>query len=266
MKLEFFIINKNLISSIIIFEEISRIRMTLNPTSDPLGQAIYNYSYYNDNTPVLVSSNVVDDEHLPPDYFFRGYNDMPLLEKVALKKCKGKVLDVGAGAGCHSLYLQNKGFDVTAIEISSLCCEVMKKRGIKKVINSNIHSYDSEKFDSIILLMNGIGISGSLDQLSSLLKHLKSLLNPDGIILLDSSDLIYLYQEDDGSVVFDLNSKKYYGEIDYQIKYKEIIGEPFSWIFTDSVILEDIASINGFKTEIIEYGPHYDFLARLTIQ
>lgn len=238
--------------------------MILNPKTDPLGQSIYNYSFYNDNTPVIVTSNVVDDEDLPPEYFFREFNDMPLLERIALKKCKGKVLDVGAGAGCHSLYLQNNGIDVTAIELSSLCCEVMHKRGIKKVVNSNVYSYQNEKFDSIILLMNGIGISGSLKQLSSLLKHLKSLLNNDGVILLDSSDLIYLFQEDDGSVIFDLNSKKYYGEIDYQIKYKNIIGEPFSWIFTDSVMLEDVAKKNGFRTEVIEYGPHYDYLARLT--
>lgn len=238
-------------------------KMILNPNSDPLGQAIYNYLFWGDNTPVLVASNAVEDEELPPEYFFRNYNDMPMLERVALKKCKGNILDVGAGAGCHSLYLQNAGFNVTSLEKSELCCEVLKKRGINNVVNSDIYSFSNQKFDTILLLMNGIGISGNIQGMTTLLTHLKSLLAENGSIILDSSDLIYLFKEEDDSIYIDINAETYYGEIDYQIKYKDITGDSFSWLFADSVLLDETANEVGLKTEILEYGPHYDYLAKL---
>lgn len=239
--------------------------MIIKPELDPLGQAIYNYFFQNDNTPVKVQSTVVEDEDLPPDYFFRKFNDMPRLERIAMKHCNGKILDIGAGAGCHSVYLKKSGKDVTALEISLLCCEVIQKRGIEKVICKDILSFSDQQFDTILLLMNGVGIAKNLDGLKTLLEHLKKLLQTGGKILVDSSDLIYLYQEEDGSVLFDINSAKYYGEIDYQIKYKNIVGETFSWLFADNVILFEIAEQAGYKSKIIEYGPHYDYLAELTL-
>jgi len=239
--------------------------MIIKPEYDPIGQAVSNFYFNQDNTPISVYSQVVEDEQLPPDYFFRTFNDMPRLERIALKQCEGKILDVGAGAGCHSLYLQNKNFDVTALEFSQLCCNVLHKRGIKQVINSDILSYSQEKFDTIILLMNGIGIAGSLDGLKILLSHLKLLLKKDGKILLDSSDLMYLFEDEDGSFVLDINSENYYGQIDYNLEYKGIKGNPYSWLFADSVILNEIAELAGFRTKLIEYGPHYDYLAELKL-
>jgi SAM-dependent methyltransferase len=239
--------------------------MIITPECDPLGHAIYNYCFQNDNTPVKVQSTVVEDEELPPDYFFRKYNDMPRLEKIAIKRCNGKILDIGAGAGCHSIYLQKAGKDVTALDVSQLCCEVLVKRGIKKVINNDILSLSDERYNTLLLLMNGIGIAEDLNGLKTLLEHLKNLLEPSGSILLDSSDLIYLYKEEDGSILFDINSAKYYGEIEYQIIYNNITGKKFSWLFADYVILAEIAELVGFKSKIIEYGPHYDYLAELTL-
>jgi hypothetical protein len=231
--------------------------------ADTLGMAVHNYHFKKDNTPVIVTSQVVEDEKLPPDYFFRGYREFPKLEKIALQKCKGKILDIGACAGCHSLYLQKKGFDVTAMEISTLCCEVLKDRGIKNILNADIFQFEGQKYDTILLLMNGVGIAGNVDGLKKLLLHLNNLLTPEGSILIDSSDLIYLYTEEDGSVLFDINAEKYYGEIDYTIIYKEMTGECFSWLFADSVLLSEIAETSGYKMSIVEYGPHYDFLAEL---
>jgi len=239
--------------------------MIIEPESDPLGQAIYNYFFQKNNTTVQVKSTVVEDEELPPEYFFRKFNDMPRLERIALKRCSGTILDIGAGAGCHSIYLQKAGKDVTALDVSKLCCDVLSHRGIKKVINSDILSLSGQRFDTLLLLMNGIGIAENLNGLKRLLDHLKTLLNTGGTILLDSSDLIYLYQEEDGSVRININSAKYFGEIDYQIKYKNIVGKKFSWLFADNVILFDIAELAGFKSKIIEYGPHYDYLAELKL-
>jgi hypothetical protein len=239
--------------------------MILQPKSDPMGQAIYNYAFSNDNTPINVLSQVVEDEELPPDYFFRNFNEMPQLERIALKMSKGKILDIGAGAGCHSVYLQKSGKDVTALEVSQLCCNVLNNRGIKKIINSDILSFSDERFNTLLLLMNGIGISKNISGLRELLTHLKNLLLPNGSILVDSSDLIYLYQEENGSFLIDINAKKYYGEIEYQLKYKNIIGESYSWLFADNVILFEIAEELGYQAKIVDYGPHYDYLAELTL-
>jgi SAM-dependent methyltransferase len=239
--------------------------MILLPESDPMGQAIYNYAFLNDNTPINVLSQVVEDEELPPDYFFRNFNEMPRLERIALKRCEGKILDIGAGAGCHSVYLQKSGKDVTALEISKLCCDVLQKRGIKKIVNSDINSYSGERFNTLLLLMNGIGIAKTITGLKELLSHLKNLLLPNGSIIVDSSDLIYLYQEENGTLLFDINAENYYGEIEYQLKYKEIIGEVYSWLFADNVILFEIAEEMGYQAKIIDYGPHYDYLAEITL-
>jgi SAM-dependent methyltransferase len=238
--------------------------MYLKPENDPLGTSILNYFKNRDNTPVRVTSKVVEDEDLPPEYFFREYPEMPLLERIALKKCKGKVLDIGAGAGCHSLFLQNKGMDVTALEMSLLCCNVMKQRGVHNIINRDIFEFGDGKFDTLLLLMNGIGIAGTLEQLKKLLSHLKTILKPGGSIILDSSDLIYLHADKKGEVVFDINANNYYGEIEYQLSYREISGHPFSWLFVDNVFLEEIAKECGYTMKVIEYGPHYDYLAELT--
>jgi hypothetical protein len=239
--------------------------MFIQPESDPLGQAIYNYSFYNDNTPVSVLSKVVEDEFLPPDYFFRTQREMPHLEKIALKKCSGRILDIGAGAGCHSIILQKMKMDVTALEISQLCCKVLGKRGIKKFINDDIFAYDGHRYNTLLLLMNGIGIAKNLAGIEVLLEHLKKLLLPKGSILLDSTDLIYLFQQENGSIVYNINSNHYYGEIEYQLKYKNIVGETYSWIFADNVILLEIAEKLGYQLKIIDYGPHYDYLAELTL-
>lgn len=239
--------------------------MITKPAIDPIGQAISNYYYHQDNTPIIVTSTLVEDEQLPPEYFFREYSDMPLLERRALKHSSGSILDVGAGAGCHSLYLQKNSKNITALEISELCCEVMKAQGIQKVVNSDILSYKGNHYDTILLLMNGIGIAQNLDGLESLLLHLKTILKPGGKILLDSSDLIYLYEQEDGTIEFDINSDHYYGQIEYLLSYKKIIGQQFSWLFADHVILSEISEKIGLKTKVLEYGPHYDYLAQLTL-
>lgn len=239
--------------------------MIIESAFDPIGNAISNYHLNKDNTPINVSSTAVEDEQLPPEYFFRPYAEMPLLEKIALKHCKGSILDVGAGAGCHALHLQNNKFKVTALEVSSLCCDVMRDRGIVRVINSDILSYNKNKFDTILLLMNGIGIAKTISGLKELLLHLKELVSPGGKIILDSSDLMYLFEQEDGTILFDINAENYYGEIEYLLTYKDIAGQPFSWLFADNVILSDIANEIGFRVQVIEYGPHYDYLAELTL-
>jgi SAM-dependent methyltransferase len=231
---------------------------------DPIGRAVYDYHFNSINQPVIVHSDDFDDDQIDTSYLFRTYKLMPALEKKAMSFCKGRILDVGACAGAHSVYLQDKGFDVVSIETSELCCEVLKSRKVQQVICQDIFKFSGQKFDTILLLMNGTGIAGSLDGLDVLLYHLKTLLNPDGQILIDSSDLIFLYEEEDGSALIDISADKYYGELTFQTEYQSWISQPFPWLYVDVNNLENAVQKNQLKINKIIEGQHYDYLAQIT--
>ena len=189
---------------------------------------------------------------------------MPKLEKKGLQLCKGKVLDVGCGAGSHALYLQEKGFDVTAIDISENAIKACQLRGIQNARVQNLLEVKDEKFDTILLLMNGTGIFGTLADTSNYLRKLKSLLNPNGQILIDSSDIIYMFHaDDDGSYLVPADG--YYGELTFTISYKGATEEPFPWLYLDYNTLQNAAHANGLHCELLLEGKHFDYLAKLTL-
>ncbi len=231
--------------------------------ADVFGKAIS--AYYNGelDAEIVVQTNVAEDETLPASYFFREDGSFPEYEILALKNCKGRVLDLGAGAGCHSLFLQNSGFDVTSVELSRGASEVMQKRGLKNVKNCSILDLPVEKFDTILLLMNGIGMAKTLEDLPNFLLHLKNYLSPKGQILLDSTDLQYLFLDDDGALWIDLNAD-YYGNVEYTLQYQE--KETFPWLYIDPENLSLIAKDSGFKTEILLQDENHHYLARLVNQ
>ncbi len=231
---------------------------------DPIGQAVYDFHFNSNNQPIVVHSDDFDDDTIDTEYLFRNYKKMPAIEKKAMSLCKGKVLDVGACAGVHSIYLQEKGFEVTALETSALCCEVLKSRNIENVIQQDIFKFNNQKFDTILLLMNGTGIAGTLDGLDVLLHHLKSLLNPEGQILIDSSDLIYLFEQEDGSALIDISADKYYGELMFQTEYKNWISQPFPWLYVDLNNLENAIEKNQLILNEVFKGQHFDYLAKIT--
>lgn len=238
--------------------------MIIEPQKDPMGQVILAYHQGDKKAKIAIETTLTEGEEMAGKYLFRKYKDFPLLEKEAMNLCKGQILDVGAGAGCHSLYLKEKGFDVKSIDISRLSVQVMQERGLNAHIQ-NVHNLgDDEKYDTILLMMNGIGIVGVLPNLAPFLQNIKRNLKPDGQILLDSSDLIYMFLDDDDSAVLDLNAE-YYGEIRYVLTYKEFKSS-FDWLFISFDILKDYAELNGFVCEKVCDGEHYDYLARLTVK
>ena len=238
---------------------------SMNPHfDDPIGRAVYDFHYHSINQPIIVHSDDFDDDTIDTSYLFRSYKQMPALEKKAISLCSGTILDVGACAGPHSVYLQQKGFEVTALETSALCCEVLKDRNISKIVQQDIFKFNGQTFDTILLLMNGTGIAGSLSGLEVLLHHLKTLLNPGAQILIDSSDLIYLFEQEDGSALIDLSADKYYGELTFQTEYKNWISQPFSWLYADLNNLENAIEKNQLKLNKVFKGQHYDYLARIT--
>lgn len=238
---------------------------TIDSIHDPMGAAIRDYHLRGKAARLRVMSSMFDEDEMPVDHLFRTFDDMPHLEQKALNMAYGKVLDIGAGAGCHALALQERGMDVKAIDISPLSCEVMKERGIKDVECVNLFCKQLQgKYDTLLLLMNGTGIAEKLSQLPALLDRLKELLSEEGQILIDSSDLKYIYENEDGSMDIDLNAP-YYGEVDYQMQYRDIKGEPFDWLYTDPMLLASVSKQCGLQCQIIEQGEHYDYLAKLTL-
>ena len=236
---------------------------TLSPNNDPMGAAIRDYQSKGKASHLRVLSSMFDEDEMPVAHLFRTFNQMPRLEQKALSMAKGRVLDIGAGAGCHALALQERGLEVKAIDISPLSCEVMKERGVKNAECVNLFNPQLQgKYDTLLLLMNGTGIAGKLNRLSMLLNRLKELLAEGGQILIDSSDLKFIYENKDGSMDIDLNAP-YYGEVDYQMQYKNVKGEPFDWLYTDPMLLASISKQCGLNCEIVEEGENYDFLARL---
>ncbi len=236
----------------------------LDPIGDPMGAAIYDYHKTGKADTLVVRSSMFDDDEIPVADLFRRYEDMPMLEQIALQMSQGRILDVGAGSGCHSLALLQMGKRPTAIDISPLSVQVMLDRGLQaRQVNFYDPSFD-EKFDTVLMLMNGTGIIGNLDNVGMFFNRLKDVLAPGGCVLIDSSDLRYLFEEEDGSIMIDL-ADEYYGQLDYQMQYKDVVGEPFDWLYLDFNTLAYYAEENGFNAGLIAEGEHYDYLARLTL-
>ncbi len=227
---------------------------------DILGQAIHNYYHKQASHKLWINNEYGPKEEMPIDTYFRDEDDMPDIEWLALNECRGEVLDIGAGAGSHALVLQERGFDVTALEISALAVEVMQARGVKKVITADIFEYKDHKYDTLLLLMNGIGLTGSLSQLKTFLQHTKSLLNKGGQLLFDSSDIAYLYE---GNLP---ENGKYYGELNYQYQYNRQKTAWFPWLYVDEKTLEVVAGEAGFNMEVLLEDEYQQYLVRLTAQ
>ncbi len=230
---------------------------------DLFGTAILDYQTNNSPEDISTETTISEADAMEVSYLFRSYREMPKLEQKALQLAKGKILDVGCGAGSHSLYLQEKGLEVTSIDISINAIKACELRGLKNAQVQNVLDLNSnEKFDTILLLMNGTGIFGTLDQTSKYLQKLKSLLAPNGQILVDSSDIIYMFDEDEDGSKW-ISADGYYGELTFTISYKNQTEEAFPWLYLDYNTLQNAAHANGLESELAIEGEHFDYLARL---
>nr|WP_294929838.1 class I SAM-dependent methyltransferase [uncultured Flavobacterium sp.] len=233
---------------------------------DLFGKAMFDFQTNNSPEDIITETTISEEDEMSVDYLFRSYDEMPKLEQKALQLAFGKTLDVGCGAGSHSLSLQNdRNLEVISIDISEKAIETCKLRGIKNAKVQNILDFEGEKFDTIILLMNGVGIFGKLDDCNKYLSKLKSLLNPSGQILLDSSDIIYMFDEDEDGGKWIPSNNNYYGELVFNISYKGEKEDPFNWLYLDYNTLQNAANANGLKCELVLEGEHYDYLAKLSI-
>ena len=241
----------------------------MNSKMDPMGRAILDYvkrqgraADYRKNKKtdrLRVFSPMFEEDEIPLRTLFRNYNSMPEIERKALDMAKGRTLDVGAAAGCHTLVLQERGLDVTAIDISPLSVEAMKERGVRNVREQDFFTLEDDQYDTILMLMNGIGIVGTLDRMPAFFSLLDKILASGGQVLCDSSDISYVFEGD-------LPDMYYYGEQSFRMQYKDTIGEPFPWLYIDAGRLKLVAEGNGYAADVVAEGEHYDYLARITKQ
>lgn len=225
---------------------------------DVFGKALTDFYKTGEADTLWLHNSYDEPEEMPVDFFFRDDEDMPVLELQALQMCKGKVLDIGAGVGSHALVLQAFNVDVTAIDISEAAVKIMSDRGVKKALHQDIFNY-KEKFDTILMLMNGIGLTGTLPGFKDFLIKLKSLVNPDGQVLFDTSDIAYLYED------LPKPQNQYYGEVSYQYEYKGVKGNWFNWLYIDQQTLEEIAKETGWTSEIVFDDDEDQYLVRLVL-
>lgn len=240
--------------------------MLLPKDKDPMGAAIAEYHRTGRAGTLRVFSSQFDEDEIPVAQLFRTIDEMPPVEQRALAMARGKILDVGAGSGCHALALQAMGKEVTAIDISELSVEVMRERGVEDA--RVVDLYDErfvERYDTILLLMNGSGIIGNLEGMERFFLRMKQLLKPGGCIYMDSSDLKYLFEEEDGSYLIDV-AGEYYGLVDFRMQYRQVKGDAFDWLYIDFDTLAYYAEQFGFCAEVVCLGAHYDYLAALKMK
>ncbi len=230
---------------------------------DPLGRAISDYLEGNTVATVTVFSDVSDPEPLPADYLFRSLAEMPKWEITALDQCKGRVLELGAGAGSHSLVLKERGFEVVSMDVSPGAVNVMKARGVDNPVHADLWQWEQGGFDTVLLLMNGLGLAGNIDGLRDFLYLAKTWLEPGGQLLADSSDLSYLIVEEAESAPMSM-IEPFQMEVNYRMQYLDATSEPFTWLYLDFSTLEDVAYSCGYTCECLEEGENYQYLARLT--
>ena len=224
---------------------------------DVMGSAMENYFEINDNTPIRVFINKSEEPEMYPSVFFRPYKNMLKYEKIALKNSMGKVLDLGCGAGCHSLCLQNKGFDVTAVEVSKKSANVALSQGVKKVINEDWRNLTLKNFDTVLVLMNGMGLAESPAELKLMFRKLKSFLSKTGSILIDSTDVTYAKAD------WPILDSEYFGKVQFELKYKGKT-QCFPWLFVDFETAVQTAKSVKLNVEVLERARNGHFLLRLS--
>jgi SAM-dependent methyltransferase len=231
---------------------------------DLFGKAILDYQTNTSPENIITSTSISEEDEMEVAYLFRSFAEMPTLEQKALQLTKGRTLEVGCGAGSHGLYLQNeRNIDVHSIDISENAIAACTLRGLKKTEVIDVLNIENEKYDTILLLMNGTGIFETLERTSIYLQKLKSLLNPNGQILIDSSDIIYMFDEDEDGGKW-IPSETYYGELTFTLQYKNETEAPFPWLYMDYNTLQNAAIANGLQCQLVLEGDHFDYLAQLT--
>ncbi len=231
----------------------------------PFGLAILDYYRGGHSATIVTERDDGFQSDLPAQVFFRQARDFEL-EGKAMDLCRGRVLDVGGGSGCHSLYLQDKGFQVTAIDVSPEAVLIMRERGVKDVRQVDIFDLRKEQFDTVIMMGHGIGVVETIAGLRQFLARVRRLIKPGGAVLLTSLDVSQ--SPDARNIEYQKNNiarGHYAGEIGMRFIYRDVTGPWFTWLHIDPETLKAEASKSSWNCEIVRRQDDGNHLARLTL-
>jgi SAM-dependent methyltransferase len=232
---------------------------------EPYGTALLAYFQGDTGAKLLVRRDDGQEAPLPVSHFFREPSQFTAIEKAAIERCAGHVLDAGAGTGIHSLILQQKGLQVTAIDIIPAAVEIMARRGVKDVRCADLFDYEDARFDTILMMGHGIGLVETIAGLDRFLIHVHKLLSDEGWVLLDSLDV--RVTEDPSNLAYqhaNQQAGRYIGEIRMQFEFQGQKGPFCGWLHIDSAILNEHAANAGWKCEVIMAEENGNYLAQLT--
>lgn len=229
------------------------------------GRALWDFFRGDRSASLVLHSDLGEHDEIPVSVFFREPPNFFPFDKAALELCRGRVLDVGAGTGVHSLVLQARGFSVCAIDILPQAIDIMQKRGVRQAYLADAFGLAAATFDTVLMLMNGIGIVGDLDGLDRFLYGAHRLLGPGGQILVDSADLRPRREAARRVPGYPRRADgRYIGEAQIQLEYRGEKGEPFPELYVDPDTLAHYAERNGWESEVVFRGEAGGYLARLT--
>jgi SAM-dependent methyltransferase len=232
----------------------------------PYGAALLSYFAGNTGTALVLHRDDGQEAQLPVSHFFRPPSAFTPIEEVALAHCRGHVLDVGAGTGLHSLVLQQKGFRVTAIDISPEAVEIMARRGVQDVHCADLFEYQGGPFGTVLMMGHGIGMVETLAGLDRFLAHARGWLSAEGQVLLESLDV--RVTDDPRNLAYQEANRRagrYLGEVRMHLEYQGQKGAPRGWLHVDAETLKRQAVRAGWNGEVILTAASGDYLARLAI-
>ena len=226
----------------------------------PHGYALRDYLAGDLAAAVTVLGAAGDADVIPAALFFRTGEEFSALDTAALELCRGRVLDVGAGAGCHALALQARGLEVCAIDILPEAVEVMRRLGVADARCLDVGDLEPSEaaFDTVLLMMNGLGMAGRIARIPAFLRTIRRLVRPTGRLLLDSFDPRTAAEAAAG-----LPPGAYPGELRFRLEYRGERGPWYSWLFVDFDRLARGAARAGWTAEVVWQEADGHYLAQL---
>jgi SAM-dependent methyltransferase len=237
----------------------------MNPDAmRPHGLALLAYADGELNAELIMRRDDDLESHVPVSYFFRKPSEFSALERIALDHCSGRVLDVGAGSGVHTLVLQEQGFRVSAIDIDPNAVKVMTRRGVREARCTDVALYEVTDFDTVLLMGHGVGMAETLIDLDPRLASLRRFIAANGQVLLDSLDV--RATSDPRHLAYQANNRlegRYIGETRLQFEFRGSTGPYCGWLHVDAETLTEHADRLGWKCSILDQLESGDYLARL---
>jgi 2-polyprenyl-3-methyl-5-hydroxy-6-metoxy-1,4-benzoquinol methylase len=230
----------------------------------PYGLALLAYVQGQTDAELLIRRDDGVEEPLPARHYFRASTAFSPLETAALDRCRGHVLDSGAGTGLHSLVLQERGLAVTAIDVCAQAVDIMRRRGVRDALRADVFAYRGGPFDTLLMLGHGIGMVETLEGLDRFLAHARGLLRAGGQLLLDSMDVTRT-RDPRHLAYHEANRRagRYAGEIRMQMEFGGVRGPFCGWLHVDAQTLASHANAAGWGCETVLDAGTGEYLAQL---